>query len=152
MLIASPLQLPLMFLKTPHPCLVGVLAQTYSPQQSESHSGQGQFGPASSVLFQFCYDAELKLERGHAANREKGALLTPDLKLRLNILEGLVQEIVWYKVYVTEKQFNMVGEALISKHPCLTERDSLSGYAGWKASLKNKLAIYCTHLRKLRCP
>lgn len=43
----------------------------------------------------------------------------------------------------------MVGEALISKHPCLTEKGSLTGYA---ASLKNKLAIYRTHLRKLGCP
>lgn len=42
----------------------------------------------------------------------------------------------------------MVGKALISKHPCLTEKGSLTGYAGWKDSLKNKLAIYRTHLRK----
>ncbi|XP_062257564.1 uncharacterized protein LOC133966602 [Platichthys flesus] len=48
-----------------------------------------------------------------------------------------------------DKQFTNVGEALISKHPCLTERGSLTGYAGWKASLKNKLAIYRTQLRKL---
>lgn len=78
-------------------------------------------------------------------------LLTPDLKLKSNILEGLVQEIVKYKVYVTDKEFNRVGKALISKHPCLTERGSVTGYAGWKGSLKNKLAIYRTHLRKLGC-
>lgn len=60
--------------------------------------------------------------------REKGFLLTPDTKLRSNILEGFVQEIVRHKVYITE--FNTVGEALISKHPCLTEK----GYAGRKAS------------------
>ncbi|KAL1250774.1 hypothetical protein QQF64_018570 [Cirrhinus molitorella] len=28
----------------------------------------------------------------------------------------------------------------------------MSGSLGWKASLKNKLAVYCTHLRKLGCP
>lgn len=62
-----------------------------------------------------------------------------------------MQEIFRYKVYVTDKQFNAVGEALITKHPCLIEKGSFPGYAGWKASLKNKLAIYHTHLRKLGC-
>ncbi|XP_034453560.1 uncharacterized protein LOC117769075 [Hippoglossus hippoglossus] len=119
---------------------------------SPESSGSRSVWPSIFRVPHFCYDAELKLEQGHAAYREKGTLLTPDPKLRSHILEGLVQEIVWYKVYVTDKQFNMVGEALISKHPCLTERGSLTGYAGWKASLKNKLAIYRTHLRKLWCP
>ncbi|KAL7833849.1 hypothetical protein AOLI_G00288090 [Acnodon oligacanthus] len=95
---------------------------------------------------------QLKLDQGNAAYREKGTLLTPDPKLKSRILEGLEQEIVRFKVYVTDKEFNAVGEALISKHPCLTKKGSLTGYAGWKASLKNKLAIYCTHLRKLGCP
>lgn len=62
-----------------------------------------------------------------------------------------MQEIVRYKLYVSDKEFDTVGEALISKHPCLTEKGSLSGYAGWKCSLKNQVAIYRTHLRKLGC-
>ena len=122
-----------------------------SPESSESSSSRSSW-PSIFHVPQFCYDAELKLERGNTAHKEKGTLLTPDPKLKSNILEGLVQEIVRYKVYVTDKQFDMVGEALISKHPCLTEKGSLTGYAGWKASLKNKLAIYRTHLRKLGCP
>ncbi|XP_008278365.1 uncharacterized protein LOC103356092 [Stegastes partitus] len=121
-----------------------------SPESGSS--GSRSVWPTIFHVPQFCCDAELKLERGNAAYREEGAVLTPDPKLRSNILEGLVQEIVRYKVYVTDKQFDMVGEALISKHPCLSEKGSLSGYAGWKASLKNKLAIYRTHLRKLGCP
>ena len=43
----------------------------------------------------------------------------------------------------------MVAKALVSKHPCLTEGGSLTGCAGWKASLGNKLAIDRTRLRKL---
>lgn len=121
-----------------------------SSLESESSSSRS-FWPSVFQVPQFIYDAELKLEQGNAAFREKGTSLTPDPKLKSNILEGLVPEIVRYRVYVTDKQFNMVGEALISKHPCLTEKGSLTGYAGWKASLKNKLAIYRTHLRKLGC-
>ncbi|KAL6460119.1 hypothetical protein MHYP_G00174190 [Metynnis hypsauchen] len=122
-----------------------------SSPESESSSSRS-FWPSVFRVPKFCYDAELKLDQGNAAYREKGTLLTPDPKLKSNILEGLVQEIVRFKVYVTDKEFNTVGEALISKHPCLTEKGSLTGYAGWKASLKNKLAIYRTHLRKLGCP
>ncbi|XP_062868186.1 uncharacterized protein LOC134330846 [Trichomycterus rosablanca] len=119
----------------PHLCLV--LTQIYSLHQSQSHRHQA---------------LELKLHQGNAAYKENGTLLIPDPKLKSNILDGLVQEIVTFKVYVTDKEFNTVGEALISKHPCLTEKGSLTGFAGWKASLKNKLAIYRTHLRKLGCP
>ncbi|KAL7868433.1 hypothetical protein SRHO_G00098170 [Serrasalmus rhombeus] len=122
-----------------------------SSPESESSSSRS-FWPSIFCVPKFCYDAELKLDQGNAACREKGTLLTPDPKLKSNILEGLVQEIVQFKVYVTDKEFNAVGEALISKHPCLTEKGSLTGYAGWKASLKNKLVIYRTHLRKLGCP
>ncbi|KAM9354214.1 uncharacterized protein KZ484_012402 [Pholidichthys leucotaenia] len=122
-----------------------------STESSESPSSRS-FWPSIFHVPQFSYDAELKLKQGNVAYRENGTLLIPDPKLKSNILEGLVQEIVRYKVYVTDKQFNTIGEALISKHPCLTEKGSLTGYAGWKPSLKNKLAIYHTHLRKLGCP
>ncbi|XP_051258074.1 uncharacterized protein LOC127364511 [Dicentrarchus labrax] len=122
-----------------------------SSPESES-SGSRSSWPSIFRVPQFSYDAELKLAQGNAAYREKGTLFIPDPKLKSNILEGLVQEIVKYKLYVSDKDFNTVGEALISKHPCLTEKGSLSGYAGWKCSLKNKLAIYRTNLRKLGCP
>uniref|UniRef100_A0A3Q1GF00 PB1 domain-containing protein n=1 Tax=Acanthochromis polyacanthus TaxID=80966 RepID=A0A3Q1GF00_9TELE len=124
-----------------------------SPESDASTSSTSRtFWPSTFSVPQFGFDAELKLERGNAAFKENGVVLIPDLKLKSNILEGLIQEIVKYKVYVTDREFDMVGEALLSKHPCLTERGSVTGYAGWKASLKNKLAIYRTHLRKLGCP
>ncbi len=122
-----------------------------STTESET-SRSRQFWPTVFRVPQLSFDAELKLERDNAAHKEKGTFLIPDPKLKSNILEGLVQEIVKYKVYVTDKEFNTIEEALTSKHPCLTEKGSLTGYAGWKASLKNKLAIYRTHLRKMGCP
>lgn len=123
----------------------------HSSPESGSSSSRSSW-PSIFHVPQLGYDAELKLNQGNAAYRENGTMLTPDPKLKSNVLEGLVQEIVKYKVYVTDKEFNTVGEALISKHPCLTEKGSFTGYAGWKASLKNKLAIYRTQLRKLGCP
>jgi len=133
--------------------LSSVCVDTDTSSTTESETSRSrQFWPTVFHVPQFSFDAELKLERGNATYKERGTFLIPDPKLKSNILEGLVQEIVKYKVYVTDKEFNTVGEALTSKHPCLTEKGSLTGYAGWKASLKNKLAIYRTHLRKLGCP
>ncbi|CAI5642295.1 unnamed protein product [Oreochromis niloticus] len=79
-------------------------------------------------------------------------LLIPDPKLKSDILQGLIQEVVKHTVYPTDSKFDQVAEALILKHPCLKEKGSPSGYAGWKMSLKYKLANYCTHLRKVGCP
>lgn len=121
----------LLFMKTPPACLVVVSTWTYYLHQNQTQSAQRHFGLAPSVFLGFA--------------------LMQNSNLRAPSHEGLVQEIVRYRVYVTDKQFDTVGKALISKHPFLTERGSLTWYAGWKASLKNKLAIYCTHLRKLGC-
>ena len=41
-----------------------------------------------------------------------------------------------------------VAEALVRKHPCLTERGSRCGYVGWKIKLKFKMGNYRTDLRK----
>ena len=100
---------------------------------------------------QFSYDSEFKLDRGNTAYKENGKLLIPDPRLKSNILEALVQEIVKSKLYCSGHELNMVAKALVSKHPCLTEKGSVTGCAGWKASLGNKLAIYRTQLRKLGC-
>ncbi|XP_070406382.1 uncharacterized protein [Nothobranchius furzeri] len=116
-----------------------------------AHQFPGHSGPLSLTFHSFP-STEIKLQRGNAKYKEDGTFLIPDLKLKHNILECLTQEIVRFKVYVTDKEFNSVGEALIAKHPCLSERGSITGYAGWKVSLKNKLAMYRTQLRKLGCP
>ncbi|KAL3997111.1 hypothetical protein ACER0C_009767 [Sarotherodon galilaeus] len=113
-----------------------------SPELEASCSSTSRaLWPRVFCVPEFSFDAELKLEQGNAAYKEKGTLLTSDPELKSQILEGLIQEIVRYKIYVTDKDLNTVGEALISKHPCVTE-----------TSLKIKLASYCTHLRKLGWP
>ncbi|KAG7474264.1 hypothetical protein JOB18_005382 [Solea senegalensis] len=50
----------------------------------------------------FTYDAEIKLEKANKAFRENGMLLIPDPKLKSDILEGLIQEVVKHTVYLTD--------------------------------------------------
>lgn len=76
----------------------------------------------------------------------------PDPKLRSDVLEGLIQEVVKHTVYLTDSKFDEVAEALILRHPYLRENTSPLGYEGWKMSLKYKLSNYRTQLRKVGCP
>ncbi|XP_058632695.1 sterile alpha motif domain-containing protein 3-like isoform X1 [Onychostoma macrolepis] len=105
--------------------------------------------PAEFTVPRFTYDAELKLEQGNAAFKTQGAFLSPDPKLKISILDGLAEEIVKYKLYPSDAEYGQVAEALIKKHPCLKERGSVTGYSGWKASLKYKLGNYRTKLRNI---
>jgi len=61
-------------------------------------------------------------------------------------LDGLAEEIVKFKVYLSDAEFNEVAEALIKRHPCLKEQGSLTGCCGWKRSLKYKMSNYRTSL------
>ncbi|KAF3859055.1 hypothetical protein F7725_021454 [Dissostichus mawsoni] len=119
-------------------------------------SSQESVSPRSSWpevfhIPRFTYDAELKLEQANQVYREEGTRLIPDPKLRSDILQGLNQEIVQYKVYFADMDAEKIAKALIQKHPCLTEVASETGYSGWVRSIKNKLSNYRTILRKMGC-
>ncbi|KAG7513756.1 hypothetical protein JOB18_015916 [Solea senegalensis] len=119
-----------------------------SPESTSSRASW----PDLFCVPRFTYDAEIKLEKANKAFRENGMLLIPDPKLKSDILEGLIQEVVKHSVYLTDSKFDQVAEALILKHPCLQSKGSPTGYEGWKMSLKYKLSNYRTHLRKVGCP
>lgn len=67
--------------------------------------------------------------------KKTGALLNPDTKLKSAILDGLAETIIKYKVYLSDREFDEVAEALVTTHPCLKEPGSVTGYGGWKTSL-----------------
>lgn len=131
--------------------LSGATVDTDILSSSESTSSKSMW-PAVFQVPKFSYDAEIKLHRANLAHQTDGTVLLPDPKLKSTILEGLLQEIVQYKVYVSDNEMEQVARSLIQKHPCLIEKASPNGCAGWKTSLKYKLSNYRTHLRKLGCP
>ncbi|TKS65348.1 putative RNA-directed DNA polymerase from transposon BS [Collichthys lucidus] len=118
---------------------------------SESSSSRSSAWPVLFQVPRFSYDTELQLDRANAAFKATGTLLNPDTKLKSAILNGLTEMIITYKVYLSDSEFENVAEALILKHPCLKEPGSVSGYSGWKTSLKYKLGNYRTKLRELGC-
>ena len=149
---------PVLHLQASSPCssandssLSGELVDTDILSSNESTSSRSSW-PAVFHVPKLPYDAELQLQQAGVVYIQNGTVLTPDPKLKSAILDGLVQEIVQSKVYVSDKEMEQVAQSLIKKHPCLTEKGSDTGYGGWKISLKYKLSNYRTQLRKLGCP
>ncbi|KAJ8286987.1 hypothetical protein GJAV_G00045700 [Gymnothorax javanicus] len=64
------------------------------------------------------------------------------------ILEKLAETVYKYTAYPTEENVREVASALISKHPCLKEAGSPTGYCGWKNSLKFKMGNFRTKMRR----
>lgn len=107
--------------------------------------------PSVFTVPQFRYEAEFELEKANTACANGGTLLNPSPKLKSQILERLAEEIYKFKAYPTDNDLTDVAEALVKKHPCLTEQGSFNGCYGWKISLKYKMANLRTKLRGLGC-
>nr|XP_043908836.1 sterile alpha motif domain-containing protein 3-like [Solea senegalensis]XP_043908843.1 sterile alpha motif domain-containing protein 3-like [Solea senegalensis]XP_043908850.1 sterile alpha motif domain-containing protein 3-like [Solea senegalensis]XP_043908860.1 sterile alpha motif domain-containing protein 3-like [Solea senegalensis] len=123
-----------------------------SASASSGSSLRSQPWPHTFPLPQFNYEVDVQLEQANLAFHNSGTLLCPSTKLKSAILESLASEIIKYKMYPSSADLDDVSQALITKHPCLKEQGSVSGYYGWKISLKYKMANYRTRLRGIGCP
>ncbi|MEQ2231224.1 hypothetical protein ILYODFUR_037336 [Ilyodon furcidens] len=120
----------------PHPLAL-------SPQ--EPRCGQESFQYPNSLT------TEIQLEKGSTVFRSNMTRLTLCSKTKSDILEKVAEEIFKYKAYPTDADFSDVAEALIRKHPCLTEPGSYNGCYGWKQRLKTKMGNYRTQLKGIGC-
>ncbi|XP_071345124.1 uncharacterized protein [Trachinotus anak] len=73
-------------------------------------------------------------------------------RIRSEIMEKLADYMYSYTPYPTGLQIGEVAEALVRKHPCLTELGSRNGWLGWMYSLKYKMGNYRSKLRNLGFP
>lgn len=137
-------------------------ADTDILSSSESTTSTSTSSPASSLRCQgwprsfpvppFSYEVEMQLSKANQEFLAEGKRLNPSFKVRSDILQALASEIMKYTTgYPTSAQLDDVAEALIIKHPCLKEQGSVSGFYGWKISLKYKMGNYRTKLRSLGC-
>ncbi|KAG9266122.1 hypothetical protein AMEX_G20625 [Astyanax mexicanus] len=88
------------------------------------------------------------------ANEEflrNGALLNHTW-VKSEIMEKLADYMYSYTAYPTGLQIGQVAEALVKKHPCLTEPGSRNGWIGWMYSLKYKMGNYRSKLRSFGFP
>ncbi|KAL6481140.1 hypothetical protein MHYP_G00092200 [Metynnis hypsauchen] len=118
---------------------------------SSSASTRTWMWPREFQIPVFSYDTELQLEKGNAVYRSDMTRLTLSSKTKSDILEKLAEEIFKYKAYPTDADFSDVAEALIKKHPCLSEPGSYNRCYGWKQRLKTKMGNYRTQLKGIGC-
>lgn len=95
---------------------------------------------------QINYDGQIQLEKASQNFQDSATLL-----LKSDILDGLASEIVKYKMYPSTSEFHDVAQALITKHPCLKEQGSVTGFCGWTISLKYKMSNYRTRVEHQWC-
>ncbi|KAM7405402.1 hypothetical protein PAMP_012667 [Pampus punctatissimus] len=105
--------------------------------------------PSLFIVPRFSYCAEVQLEAANAEFRAHGTLLNPPPKLRMDILEGMAEEIFKYTAYPNDAQIEEAAEVLVHKHPCLRQKGSHAGHEGWKLYLKTKIVNFRTKLSKI---
>ncbi|TWW76574.1 hypothetical protein D4764_13G0012360 [Takifugu flavidus] len=69
----------------------------------------------------------------------------------MEILDKIAAAVFEIKGYPEKDELESVASALVLKYPCLKEPGSITGYEGWKASIKHKLGNYRSKLRRAGC-
>ena len=88
------------------------------------------------------------LEEGNIALEISGKLTRSQ---KHNILENMAAVMYNFKPYRSYKDVGMAAEALVTAHPCLKEPGSVTGWYGWKKSLKFKMGDYRGKLSRSGC-
>lgn len=96
----------------------------------------------------FSVDVNFRLRQGDLAYMKEGTRMDLSRDMKHVILERLAEAMYKYTAYPTEEQCREVAAALISKHPCLKEAGSPTGYCGWKNSIKFKMGNFRTKMRR----
>ncbi|KAL3979204.1 Nance-Horan syndrome protein [Sarotherodon galilaeus] len=95
--------------------------------------------PEVFIVPAFSYEVEHVLREGNAAFDKDGKVITLTRDQKHNILETMGEEIYKLKAYPSTTQIGKAAEALVRKDPCLKERNSDTGWEGWKNSLRYKM-------------
>lgn len=107
--------------------------------------------PSPFPIPSFSYDVELKLSKGNETYEQTKKCISLTRDMKIDILDKIAQAVFEVKAYPDQDQIESVASALISRHPCLREPGSETGYDGWKMSIKNKLGNYRSKLRQAGC-
>lgn len=107
--------------------------------------------PDRIIIPLFSVATETILRNANEQFAEDGAVLT-NTQIKSEIMEKLADYMYRYTAYPTSLQIGEVAEALIKKHPCLTEPGSRNGWIGWMYSLKYKMGNFRSKLRSLGVP
>ena len=118
-----------------------ILPRTSTPERTQGW-------PRSFAVPTFSYEVEFILSQGNAAYEKTGSSIILTKGQKHDILETLANKIHSFKAYPSEKDIAEVAEALVTKHKCLKEQGSKTGWDGWLNSLIYKMGNYRDKLRR----
>ena len=124
---------------------------TSSSQDTVILSPQRASWPTEIVIPAFSKATEEVLTHGNENFAKDGTVLN-NTRVKSKVIEGLAEYMYGHTAYPTGLQVAEVAEALVKKHPCLTETGSRNGWIGWMYSLKYKMGNYRSTLRTLGFP
>lgn len=105
--------------------------------------------PAVFEVPTFSYEVEFILAQGNLEFEKTGKALKLSRGQKHDILDTLASLMHSFnKTYPSDKEVSAAAEALVTKHPCLKEPGSQTGFYGWKNSLKRKMGNYRTKLSR----
>ncbi|XP_038129287.1 uncharacterized protein LOC119775391 [Cyprinodon tularosa] len=111
---------------------------TDSTDATDSPERSGRW-PDVFIVPTFSYEVEHVLREGNAAFEKEGKVIRLPRDQKHNILEIMGEEIYRLNAYPSSTQIGKAAEALVRKHPCLKEKNSDTGWEGWKNSLRHKI-------------
>ncbi|KAM9375427.1 sterile alpha motif domain-containing protein 3-like isoform 4-T5 [Pholidichthys leucotaenia] len=107
--------------------------------------------PSPFPIPKLSYDVELQLRKGNETYEKSKKGLDATREIKMEILDKIAQAIFEIKSYPEKDELESVGSSLVLKYPCLKEPGSITGYEGWKTSIKYKLGNFRTKLRRAGC-
>lgn len=106
--------------------------------------------PSAFDIPDFSVDVNFRLRQGDLAFMKEGTRMVVSRDMKHVILERLAEAMYKYTAYPTEEDCQEVAAALTTKHPCLKEAGSPTGYCGWKNSIKFKMGNFHAKMRRSR--
>ncbi|KAK0152289.1 hypothetical protein N1851_006338 [Merluccius polli] len=107
--------------------------------------------PSEIEIPRFSVATEAVLRNANEQFLKNGTVVN-NPRVKSEIMERLADYMYSYTAYPTGLQVGQVAEALVQKHPCLTEPGSRNGWIGWMYCLKYKMGNYRSKLRNLGFP
>lgn len=127
------------------------IASTVLLSDVSSPERLSRWPPGPFPIPTFSFDVELKLRDGNAEYEKNNTHLNVTRDMKHNILDNMASTIYGFKAYPSDKEIAKAAEALVAKHPCLTEAGSELGWNGWKNSIKFKMGNYRSKMRRAGC-
>ena len=124
--------------------------QSDTSSLSSQDTGRAMW-PSEVEIPPFSVAAEAVLRNANEQFLKDGTVLN-NTRVKSEIMEKLADYMYSYTAYPTGLQVGQIAEALVQKHPCLTEPGSRNGWIGWMYSLKYKMENYRSKLRNLGFP